>query len=280
MKKYLSSTTNTGKPSAQQARKRLWAVRGGPGNHEFLVRCLGFMIPLAIWWAASLSGLIPETFLPDPPKVLKRLLLWISDEGFGQDFWISFVRVSSGFLLAAVLALPIGVLAGTFRRVQIFIEPLMDFIRYMPAVAFVPLVLLWCGVGEASKIALIFIGTFFQMVLMMAGNVRQVPMAQIEAAQTMGATRRELLFKVILPSAAPALLDTIRVTLGWAWTYLVVAELVAANEGLGYAILRAQRFLLTDKIFAGILVIGLIGLIQDQLLRAIYRKRFPYAQSN
>ena len=113
----------------------------------------------------------------------------------------------------------------------------------------------------------------------MADNVRQVPISQIEAAQTMGATRRELLFKVILPSAAPALLDTVRITLGWAWTYLVVAELVAANEGLGYSILRAQRFLQTDKIFAGILVIGLIGLIQDQTLRALYRKWFPYANS-
>ena len=124
--------------------------------------------------------------------------------------------------------------------------------------------------------AIIFIGTFFQMVLMVAEDVRRVPMAQIEAAQTMGATRVELIEKVIFPSARPALLDTLRVTMGWAWTYLVVAELVAANSGLGYAILKAQRFLQTDKIFAGILLIGLIGLVTDQWFRWVHRKAFPW----
>jgi len=161
--------------------------------------------------------------------------------------------------------------------VQGLLEPLTDFIRYMPAVAFIPLVMLWVGIEESSKMAIIFIGTFFQMVLMVAEDVRRVPMAQIEAAQTMGATRREVVEKVILPSAKPALLDTLRVTMGWAWTYLVVAELVAANSGLGYAILKAQRFLQTDKIFAGILLIGLIGLVTDQLFRLLHRKAFPWA---
>ncbi|MDC6679447.1 ABC transporter permease subunit, partial [Leclercia adecarboxylata] len=123
------------------------------------------------------------------------------------------------------------------------LEPLTDFIRYMPAVAFIPLVMLWVGIDEGSKVLIIFIGTFFQMVLMVAEDVRRVPMAQIEAAQTMGANRSEIVKLVILPSAKPALLDTLRITCGWAWTYLVVAELVAANSGLGYAILKAQRYM-------------------------------------
>jgi NitT/TauT family transport system permease protein len=146
----------------------------------------------------------------------------------------------------------------------------------MPAVAFIPLVMLWVGIDEGSKVSIIFIGTFFQMVLMVAEDVRRVPAAQIEAAQTMGATRGEVVRLVILPSAKPALLDTMRVTLGWAWTYLVVAELVAANSGLGYAILKAQRFLQTDKIFAGIILIGLIGLVTDQMFRLWHRKAFPW----
>jgi len=146
----------------------------------------------------------------------------------------------------------------------------------MPAVAFIPLVMLWVGIDEGSKVAIIFIGTFFQMVLMVGEDVRRVPMAQIEAAQTMGATRAEIIDKVIIPSAKPALFDTLRVTMGWAWTYLVVAELVAANSGLGYAVLKAQRFLQTDKIFAGILMIGLIGLLIDQGFRLVHRKAFPY----
>jgi NitT/TauT family transport system permease protein len=167
-------------------------------------------------------------------------------------------------------------LIGSFRPVQALLEPLTDFIRYMPAVAFIPLVMLWVGIDESSKISIIFIGTFFQMVLMVAEDVRRVPVAQVEAAQTMGANRREMLELVLLQSAKPALLDTMRITMGWAWTYLVVAEIVAANSGLGYAILRAQRYLQTDKIFAGIIIIGLIGLITDQLFRLAHRKAFPW----
>jgi NitT/TauT family transport system permease protein len=192
------------------------------------------------------------------------------------DAWISTWRVTAGFVLSALIALPLGLYIGTYRPVQAFFEPLTDFIRYMPAVAFIPLVMLWVGIDEGSKIAVIWIGTFFQMVLMVAEDVRRVPMAQIEAAQTMGATRSEIVSQVILPSSKPALLDTLRVTMGWAWTYLVVAELVAANSGLGYAILKAQRFLQTDKIFAGIILIGLIGMIIDQLFRLAHRKAFPW----
>ena len=178
--------------------------------------------------------------------------------------------------LSAVIAIPLGLLIGSMRPVEALLEPLSDFIRYMPAVAFIPLVMLWIGIDESAKIAIIFVGTFFQMVLMTAEDVLRVPAAQIEAARTMGATRQELIEKVILPSARPALLDTLRITMGWAWTYLVVAELVAANSGLGYAILKAQRFLQTDKIFVGILLIGAIGLLFDQAFRLLHRHRFPW----
>jgi len=167
-------------------------------------------------------------------------------------------------------------LIGAFRPVEALLEPLTDFIRYMPAVAFIPLVMLWFGIEESAKIAIIFIGTFFQMVLMVAENVRLVPTAQIEAAQTMGATRSEIIRLVLLQSAKPAMLDTLRITMGWAWTYLVVAELVASNSGLGYSILKAQRFLKTDTIFAGIILIGLIGLLMDQAFRWLHRRAFPY----
>jgi len=136
--------------------------------------------------------------------------------------------------------------------------------------------MLWVGIGESSKISIIFIGTFFQMVLMVAEDVRRVPITQIEAAQTMGATRGEIVSLVIFQSAKPALVDTLRITMGWAWTYLVVAEMVSANTGLGYAIIKAQRFLQTDKIFAGIILIGLIGLVMDQLFRWQHRVSFPW----
>jgi len=208
--------------------------------------------------------------------VFHRALTWSMQDKLLADTSISVYRVTVGWLLSAVLAIPLGLLIGTFRPVQAVLEPLTDFIRYMPAVAFIPLVMLWIGIDEGSKITIIFIGTFFQMVLMVAEDVRRVPTTQIEAAQTMGATRGEIIELVLLPAAKPALLDTLRITMGWAWTYLVVAELVAANSGLGYAILKAQRFLQTDKIFSGIIIIGMIGLLTDQLFRWVHRLAFPW----
>jgi NitT/TauT family transport system permease protein len=236
----------------------------------------GLVLPLFAWWLLSSGGWISKMFMPGPADVARRLGTWWTGDGLLQDFWISIYRVTVGWLLSAVIALPLGLLIGTYRPVQAFFEPLTDFIRYMPAAAFIPLVMLWLGIGESSKIAIIFIGTFFQLVLMVAEDIRRVPMQQIEAAQTMGAAQGEILSLVVLESAKPALLDTLRVTMGWAWTYLVVAELVAANSGLGYAILKAQRFLQTDKIFAGILLIGAIGLAMDQAFRAVHRRAFPW----
>jgi NitT/TauT family transport system permease protein len=254
-----------------------WLIRGSlTGRRYALYAVAGVLTPILVWTIVNEAAIVPKIFMPGPWDVIKRLYSWILDEGFAGDFLISIQRVSLGFLASLLLALPLGLIAGTFKPAEAFLEPAMDFIRYMPAVAFVPLMMLWCGIGELSKVAIIFIGTFFQMVLMFGDDVRRVPLQQIEAAQTMGATRWEILRKVILPSAAPALLTTCRITLGWAWTYLVVAEIVAANSGLGYAVLKAQRFLQTDKIFAGLIIIGLLGLIQDQILRALNHLCFPY----
>jgi NitT/TauT family transport system permease protein len=242
----------------------------------WMFAAVGLFLPMFLWWAVANSGWVEKVFMPAPGSVWERTVLWFDEDHLMADMAISVYRVTAGWLLSAVIAMPIGLLIGTFRPVQALLEPLTDFIRYMPAVAFIPLVMLWVGIDEGSKIAIIFIGTFFQMVLMVAEDVRRVPTAQIEAAQTLGATRGEIIQLVLLPSAKPALLDTMRVTMGWAWTYLVVAELVAANSGLGYAILKAQRFLQTDKIFAGIILIGLIGLVIDQLFRLVHRKAFPW----
>lgn len=253
-----------------------WAVRGTMAPRRALVlTTLGLLLPLLGWMALAGSGWIDPVFLPGPGAVLARLATWWAD-GLLEDIGISTLRVLGGWALSALVALPLGLLIGSFRTLQALLEPLTDFIRYMPAVAFVPLVMVWIGIDEGAKVAVIFIGTFFQMVLMVAEDIRRVPQAQVEAAQTMGASRREVVERVLVPSAKPALLDTLRVTMGWAWTYLVVAELVAASSGLGFAILKAQRFLQTDKIFAGIVLIGLIGLVIDQGLRWAHWRAFPY----
>jgi NitT/TauT family transport system permease protein len=258
-------------------RGSVWKIRGWLGQRSYWsLAALGLAIPIAVWALLTFFGVVNRVFLPGPTDVLQRLATWFTDDHLLDDIAISSFRVVAGWVLSALIAMPLGLLIGNFRVVQALLEPLTDFVRYMPAVAFIPLVMLWVGIDEAAKIAIIFIGTFFQMVLMVAEDVRRVPMAQIEAAQTMGATRLEVLEKVVIPSAKPALLDTLRITMGWAWTYLVVAELVAANSGLGYAIIKAQRFLQTDKIFAGILLIGAIGLAMDQAFRYVHRLAFPY----
>jgi len=255
----------------------IWAIGAAISRRQYwLFAIAGLLTPLLAWGLLSASGWIDPIFMPGPVKVLDRVYTWLMDDGLMSDMAISVYRVGAGFALSAVLALPIGLLIGAYRPIEALLEPLTDFIRYMPAVAFIPLVMLWFGIGESAKIAIIFIGTFFQMVLMVAENVRLVPRAQIEAAQTMGADRGEIVKLVLLQSAKPAILDTLRITMGWAWTYLVVAELVAANSGLGYAILRAQRYLKTDTIFAGIVLIGLIGLLMDQAFRWLHRRAYPW----
>ena len=258
-------------------RAHWWRIRGDlPKATVWALAAAGLTSPFVVWWVYTALGLADPMFMPSPGAVLERLGRWWTSEGLLADIGISVWRVMAGFGASALLALPLGLYIGTYRPVQAFLEPLTDFIRYMPAVAFIPLVMLWVGIDEGSKVLIIFIGTFFQMVLMVAEDVRRVPMTQIEAAQTMGANRGEIVKLVILPSARPAILDTLRITCGWAWTYLVVAELVAANSGLGYAILKAQRYMHTDKIFAGILLIGIIGLLTDQGFRWLSRRAFPW----
>jgi NitT/TauT family transport system permease protein len=255
----------------------IWDVQGEMDRRLYIaIALVSFVLILAGWWGLVATELFSKVFLPSPEQVFQRLQSWFVDGNLLDDIGISIYRVTAGFVVSALMAVPLGLYIGSYRPVQAFFEPVVEFSRYLPAVAFVPLVLLWVGIGEGSKITIIWIGTFFQMVLMVSEDVRRVPKAQVEAARTMGANRTELVSMVVLKSAMPAIVDTLRVTLGWAWTYLVVAELVASNSGLGYAILKAQRFLQTDKIFVGILLIGLIGLLMDQLLRLFHRRAFPW----
>jgi NitT/TauT family transport system permease protein len=263
---------------SRRAHAPLWIIRGSLDRRRYLsIAAASFGLWLALWWAVTALGLVDPLFLPGPAAVLRRFVRWLLEGDLLQDAGISSFRVMAGFLASAVMALPLALLIGAYWPVRAFFEPLLEFARYLPAVAFVPVVLLWAGIGEASKITVIWIGTFFQLVIMLSEDVARVPMPHVEGARTLGATDREVMTLVLLRSAMPAMFDTLRITLGWAWTYLVVAEMVAANSGLGYAILKAQRFLQTDRIFVGIIVIGLIGLSTDQLLRWAHRRLFPWA---
>jgi NitT/TauT family transport system permease protein len=164
---------------------------------------------------------------------------------------------------------PLGILMGTFRAGQAALEPVIGLLRYLPAGAFIPLLVIWLGLGEPSKIAILFIGTVFFNTLMTADVVRQVPVSLIDVSYTLGARRNEVLRKVIVPHSLPGMIDAMRVNAAAAWNFVVIAELIAAESGLGYRIARAQRFTQTDRIFAILVVIGLIGLIIDIALRML-----------
>ncbi len=240
---------------------------------------LGFIAVFFVgWWLVTALRWVGPIFLPSPAAVWQEFLRQLGDGTLWMDVRASVYRITVGWLISTAIALPIGILMGNFRFFEGLFEPFIDFVRYMPAVAFVPLTILWAGVDDGQKFVILFIGTFFQQVLMVMDNVKTVPYEMIQVSYTFGLSKWEVLRKVVLPAAMPGIWDTLRITLGWAWTYLVVAELVAANVGLGYRIMRAQRFLQTDTILLGILVIGLLGLVTDYLFKFAYRALFRWME--
>ena len=160
---------------------------------------------------------------------------------------------------------------------QAFFEPIIAAVRYMPASAFIPLLIIWFGIYEKEKIAVIFIGVFFPLTLLIADVSANIPKELLNIAYTLGASRWQVFWRVLLPASWPGVLDNMRIGIGWAWTYLIVAELVAASTGIGHVILSASRFLQTDKIIAGIITIGILGLLTDALFRWAYWLLFPYS---
>lgn len=225
-----------------------------------LFAILSFVIVLAAWLIASESGAIKEIFLPKPQNVVNYYIESIKDGSLLQNTGISIYRTLLVLYMRSFRC-PIGILVGTFKKAEAFIRPLCEFVRYMPVPAFVPLIMVWVGIEESAKITVIFIGTFFQLVLMVADDALAVPDDLINAGYTLGSNTPKTIFKILIPAMMPRLMETLRMMIGWAWTYLVSAELVAANTGLGYTILKSQRFLKTDAIFANIILIGLLGLI-------------------
>ncbi|BCJ85198.1 ABC transporter permease [Effusibacillus dendaii] len=254
-------------------------IRGEINRPAYLSGVIGtFLLGLVVWSVLSYGHLVEQTFLPTPTKVIQTLSQQIQSSAFWQHVGISVYRVTMGFLLACVIGIPLGILAGTFRMMESVVVPATEFVRYMPATAFVPLIMVWAGIGETAKILVIFVGSFFQLVLMVADNTRSVSDDLLQASYTLGATRWQVIRRVLLPALMPNLLNTLRLIMGWAWTYLVVAELVAANNGLGFAIMKAQRFLNTDVIFVGIFTIGLLGLLTDRLFAYMNKRLFPWAE--
>jgi len=237
-----------------------------------------FVLFVALWALATFGGFVGKTFLADPLTMLRSGWILLTEMGFAKDIAMTVWRVLGGFVIAAVLALPLGVAMGAYKPVEAFFEPFVSFARYLPASAFIPLLILWAGIGEAQKLALIFIGSFFQLVLMIAVVVGNTRRDLVEAAYTLGVNDRGLIRRVLLPGAAPEIAEILRMVLGWAWTYVIVAELIGASSGIGHMITDSQALLATDQIIFGIIVIGLIGLVSDLVFKQLNRHLFPWAQ--
>jgi NitT/TauT family transport system permease protein len=269
----------SGRPAARHAGpwRELFVFRAKPPTRvELWVGVGAFAFVLAAWLAVTELGLVHPQFLPSPQAVVAAWFGLVENAGYGADIGISVARVWIAFLASALVAVPLGVLMSSYRGIGASFEPLVDFVRYLPVPALVPLTLIWLGIGEGSKIALLWIGTFFQLVLLVADDARRVPREFIETGRTLGAGDRALMTDVLVPAMLPNLVDSLRVTLGWCWTYLIVAEIVASSSGIGYELWTARRYGKTPEVFAGILTIGVIGLVSDQAIRFLHRRWFRY----
>lgn len=262
----------------RRARSFFWRIREDiPRGTELALMAASGLIPLTAWGLLSLTQAVNPIFLPDPAAVLAAGGGMVASGELMADVAASTQRVVFGFAIAVLISVPLGLAMGAFRSVQALFEPAIGLVRYAPATAFIPLLLIWLGLGEAPKMSLVVIGTVFFNTLMTANVVWQVPSELIRVAFTLGAGSRTVMQKVVFPHAIPGIFDAMRVNLAAAWNLIVVAELIAADQGLGFRIVRAQKFLHIDQIFVVLVVIGLLGLASDLLLRMVRNRLAPWA---
>lgn len=241
---------------------------------------LGWTLFVGGWWLAANAELAPERLFPGPDRVFMSLYELLTEKNFAADIWASIKRILTSFSIAVLLAMPFGLAIGAYRPIDRLLAPLAGAFRYLPAPAFIPLLLMWLGTGEAQKIALLVIGVLFFLMIMIADVTRQVPRVYIETARTLGLRPIQILGSVIFRASLAGYVDVFRQLLAVSWTYLVIAEIVAATDGIGAMMMRAKRFVHVDDIMAGILVIGLLGLLFDALFRALHRSAFRYLATN
>ncbi|MBV1813940.1 MULTISPECIES: taurine ABC transporter permease TauC [Pseudomonas] len=238
------------------------------------------VVLLALWWAVTAAEWIEPLFLPPPSAVLEKAWLLLTkgymDSTLWQHLGASLQRIGMGLGAAILTAIPVGIAIGHNRIAQGILDPLIEFYRPIPPLAYLPLIVIWFGIGEFSKVLLIYLAIFAPIAIATATGVRTVDPTRVRAAQSLGATRWQLIRHVILPSALPDILTGIRIGLGVGWSTLVAAELIAATSGLGFMVQSAAQFLVTDVVVLGILVIAIIAFAMELSLRALQRRLVPW----
>ena len=254
---------------------------GGPGQGES-VGISAFVIAglIFFWWFVTYAGFVKPLFLPSPMAVIDAFMVMLRDGFTGASFWehtwVSTLRVFGAFLLACVVGIPLGIAMGMSPVARGIFDPPIEFYRPIPPLAYLPLMIIWFGIDELSKVLLIFLSVLAPMALGARAGVKSAAIEQIHAAYSFGATRWQVIRLVVLPSAMPEIFTAMRVGIGFGWTTLVAAEMVAATSGLGYMVLSASRFLQTDIVIMGIVVIAAIAYGFDHLIRFIERRVVPW----
>ena len=254
---------------------------GAPGNGSSTgLSLLTILCFVGLWTVVTNMGWVKPLFLPSPQSVWQQLVE-VSTEGFADATLLTHIgwsalRVFGAFALAVITAVPIGVMMGVNRVARGVFDPLVEFYRPLPPLAYLPLVVIWMGIGESSKMLLIYLAMFAPLVLSARAGVKSVAIEQIHAAYSMGGTRSQVLRYVIMPAALPEVLTGMRIAIGFGWTTLVAAEMVAATAGLGFMVLSASKFMVTDVVIMGILVIGAMALLFDLGMRWLERRLVPW----
>lgn len=243
----------------------------------------GFLIFAVLglaWFATSATQFVSPFLLPGPFAVAEAGWWLVQDGSLARHTAISLQRVVLGYGLSVLLALPLALLFGVLPRLRGFVEPALEFLRQIPPLALLPLLILWLGIGEVQKVGVIVLSCFFPIFLGALGGIAQADPKLVEVGRSCGLSRREILTRIVLPASLPALAVGLRIGLGYSWRALVGAELIASSAGLGYLIIDAQNLARTDIVLVGVLVIGGLGLIADALARAALRRAAPWLRSH
>ncbi len=272
MTAVLAASAETGAERRPPKRRRRWPV----------ATIATFATTLLLWQLASTLAWVSPVFLPPPAKVVAALGRLVTqgyvDSTLEQHAWASLSRVFLALFFTILIAVPAGIVIGTSRIGRGILDPIIEFIRPLPPLAYLPLIIIWFGIGEPAKVLVIGLAMLAPIAISTASGVRSAPQSQVNAARSFGATRAQILMHVLLPSALPEILTGIRIALGAGWSTLVAAELVAASQGLGFMIESAAQFLVTDVVLVGIFVISALAFAFEALLRLVERLFLPWAR--